>query len=165
MMVPRRIAYAPHANRNLGLGVCISPEAMADLRRWVQLDDGDEAGGVLIGRYLLDGGIAIDGISTPGPRDFREPFYFFRHCDHHNAAVRAAWEASNGTAHYLGNWHTHPEPVPTPSPLDLSEWARDAAEIRAQHGEPNLPLAYLILGQSHVGVWAVGDPSMKTEAP
>ena len=54
---------------------------------------------------------------------------------------------------------TTPEPVPTPSPLDVSEWIRDAGEIRLQHGSPNLPLVYLIVGQHRIGTWAAGDPS------
>jgi len=159
--VIRHLNHTPHTQRILAPGALeVSADALAALLAWVQPDDGLEAGGVLLGRYITGGGMVIDAISTPGPRDLRERCYFHRDALHHNLAVFTAWEASGGTCHYLGNWHTHPEPIPAPSPLDVSEWLRDAAEIRTQHESPNLPLVYLIVGQHRIGAWAIGDPAL-----
>jgi integrative and conjugative element protein (TIGR02256 family) len=152
----------PRAHLRPGTGgIVVNAEAMAALRAWIHADGANEAGGILLGRYQEDGAVCIDAITNPGPLDIREPRYFFRHADHHNAAILAAWSASDGRVHYLGHWHTHSEPVPVPSDLDRSEWERDAAEVRAQRNEPNLPRIYLIVGQTHLGGWTVDPASIR----
>jgi integrative and conjugative element protein (TIGR02256 family) len=84
-----------------------------------------EAGGLLVGRHLLNRvDIIVDGITEPLPGDRRTRLSFFRAPQKHQSALDLAWQVSEGTETYLGEWHTHPEEVPTPSTTDLRNWKR-----------------------------------------
>ncbi len=79
----------------------------------------EESGGILLGskdisnkRYL------VKDFTCPGPDDERSPWYFIRKKDPSNEAIRKAWEESDGTVNYLGEWHTHDEDMPNPSSTD-----------------------------------------------
>src|SRR5262249_1861523 len=74
--------------------------------------DATEAGGVLLGRHLLDGSaIIVDSVTVPMAGDRRARTRFHRAQRRHQAAIDAAWATSEGTYTYLGEWHTHPEPI------------------------------------------------------
>jgi integrative and conjugative element protein (TIGR02256 family) len=108
-----------------------------------------EAGGVLLGRHLLDCQDAIvDEVTEPARTDRRSWAGFFRSLAHHAIAVKR-WHASGGTCAYLGSWHTHPEPDPHPSSVDLADWrhalARDHYDGAA--------LFFVIVGTQRLRTW------------
>ncbi|MEO5730278.1 MAG: hypothetical protein ABI134_35585, partial [Byssovorax sp.] len=50
------------------------------------------AGGVLLGRWLIDSdAVIVDDITTPQPADARSRFAFFRSAGAHHVAIEAAW--------------------------------------------------------------------------
>lgn len=86
-----------------------------------------EAGGVLLGRHLLDShDVVVDEVSTPQNGDRRSRFGFYRSSMHEQVA-RQRWMGENSTSAYLGLWHTHPEPDPTPSGVDQRDWQQAVA--------------------------------------
>lgn len=108
-----------------------------------------EAGGVLLGRHLLDSNnFVVDEVTVPQKADKRSRFGFFR-SHQHSALAQAKWAASQGTAAYLGLWHTHPEADPTPSYVDRSDWTK-AVAMDTFHGEE---LFFPIVGTKRIRVW------------
>jgi integrative and conjugative element protein (TIGR02256 family) len=109
-----------------------------------------EAGGVLLGRFIVDSkNIVMDKVSTPMIGDKRTRYSFARGAKMHQRFIDKEWEQSNGTCHYLGEWHTHPEKFPEPSGKDLSNWIthlkRDAFSSRF--------LYFAIVGIEEICVW------------
>lgn len=95
------------------------------LRSYRQLEvDSTEAAGVLIGERR-GRHIVICDMSEPGKGDIRNRFGVNRKGLHHQAKVDLAFELSNGTQQYLGEWHTHPENMPSPSSTDENSWSRN----------------------------------------
>lgn len=87
-------------------------------RRWWHC----EAGGVLLGRHLLDShDLVVDEVTTPQSSDRRGRFSFFR-SSRHEYVARKRWIEEESTMAYLGLWHTHPESDPTPSGVDQRDW-------------------------------------------
>lgn len=82
-----------------------------------------EAGGILMG-YRRGDHIQIVSASQPHSEDKRSRFGFFRKAPSHQAIVTDFWKASNQTADYVGEWHTHPEQSPQPSQIDIVEWRK-----------------------------------------
>lgn len=108
-----------------------------------------EAGGVLLGRHLLDGSaIIVDTITTPLSDDKRTRTKFFRAQRQHQAIIDEAWRTSNSTCTYLGEWHTHPEPTPTPSSIDWADWKRRLLSDRYSE-----PIFFVIVGMNHLSAW------------
>jgi integrative and conjugative element protein (TIGR02256 family) len=135
----------------------IDATALGVLRRFVQADGGLEAGGVFLGRYIVDSqAIVIDEATEPAPGDERLPRNFHRLDEAHNVRVMDAWRASDGRVHYLGEWHTHSEPFPVPSPLDCEAWLGLYGDVRDQHDGSAAPLVFAIVGQQAIGFWEVG---------
>lgn len=109
-----------------------------------------EAGGVLLGRFILDtSDIIIDQVTTPSRADRRGRFFFWRARDPAQRSVNAAWRGSAQTQHYLGEWHTHPESDPSPSSVDVREWKRILRD--AKYEQPNL--FFVIVGVAVTRVW------------
>lgn len=109
-----------------------------------------EAGGVLIGRFIKNSKhIVVDEISVPMAGDVRSRAFFKRGVKKHQKVIDNAWERSNGTLNYLGEWHTHPENYPSPSSIDLSSWksklTNDTFSSRY--------LYFIIVGIEEIGVW------------
>lgn len=138
----------------------ISAEAVAALRAFEQHEpDATEAGGVLLGRYIRDGSdIIVDSITTPQPMDVRARYAFDRNGEHQRL-IDEAWERSDGTCTFLGDWHTHPEPDPNPSPLDLDNWKRMLREDIAE----DQACFFVIIGQRKIRCWE-GNRSYGTVA-
>lgn len=114
-------------------------------RRWWS----KEAGGVLLGRHLLESGdLAVDEVTVPQTTDICTRTSFFRSAAHQALAL-AKWHASGGTCGHLGLWHTHPEPVPTPSSIDLSDWRNALVADRFEGAS----LLFVIVGQRAVRCW------------
>jgi integrative and conjugative element protein (TIGR02256 family) len=109
-----------------------------------------EAGGVLLGRYLLEStDIVIDGITIPMPGDCRSRSSFYRDHRRHQQAIDRAWRESGGTCAYLGEWHTHPERRPLPSGTDRREWRRKLREDVFDGDR----LYFIVVGIESLRVW------------
>ena len=116
-------------------------------RRWWNC----EAGGVLLGRHLLDShDVVVDEVSTPQSTDRRGRFNFFRSSKHEHVA-RRRWLQENSTSAYLGLWHTHPEPDPTPSGVDRRDW-QQAVSGDAYEGDR---LFFPIVGTDCIRIWTL----------
>lgn len=137
----------------------LGPEALATLwahrqiRCWHR-----ESGGVLLGRRILDSAdVVIDLVTTPQASDRRTRCAFHRSHEPHQQEIESAWQRSEGTCQYLGEWHTHPEAVPTPSHTDLSDWRR---RLRTDIFEGD-GLFFVIVGTKAIVAWE-GVRSMET---
>ena len=107
-----------------------------------------ESFGVLMGTTSVDRWeIWIKAVTTPMPRDRCSRFSFALRDPGHQRAVSRKFASSDGSAIYLGTWHTHPEPVPTPSRIDLNDWVTC---LRANRGRP---LAFALVGTEEVRVF------------
>jgi len=108
-----------------------------------------EAGGLLLGRYLLSSPcIIVDDITMPCSIDKRSRYSFFRSLAHNIMAART-WRKSNKTCSTLGTWHTHAEPTPNPSGKDFQDWINILRKGRYQSDY----LFFLILGTQAARVW------------
>jgi integrative and conjugative element protein (TIGR02256 family) len=118
---------------------------------FVQTGQNDsEAGGVLLGRLILDSSdVIIDVASRPHSEDKRSRFFFWRSNKPAQRRVIEAWQESSGTQNYLGEWHTHPEDVPTPSCVDIQNWKR---LVKRSKFEQEF-LLFIIVGRRETGVW------------
>ncbi len=113
-------------------------------------DEMKEAGGVLLGRYIIDSNdIVVDDITTPMQNDVRKRFFFLKQKKYHQKIVTESWIKSKGTCNYLGEWHTHPEAIPTPSIVDTKEWERLLKSTKFE-GES---LYFVIAGTEQIRIW------------
>jgi integrative and conjugative element protein (TIGR02256 family) len=128
----------------------IGQEVLARMRPFVQdAPEKLEAGGLLMGRYLLESrDVVVDAITVPEPGDKRSRHRFYRAHGRHQARLERAWEESAHTCTYLGEWHTHPEQNPTPSPIDRANWIR-----KLRTDDFGSHLFFLILGTETAGLW------------
>jgi integrative and conjugative element protein (TIGR02256 family) len=108
-----------------------------------------EAGGVLLGRHLLDSeDVVVDEVTTPQKSDQRSRFGFFR-SKRHSTLAQKRWVEENSTMAYLGLWHTHPEVDPKPSYVDRNDWNNSVAHDTFT-GER---LFFPIVGIERIRVW------------
>jgi integrative and conjugative element protein (TIGR02256 family) len=115
-------------------------------RSWWQA----EAGGVLLGRHLLDSSdLVIDEVTTPQKKDRRGRFSFFR-SKQHGVVARTRWAAHSSTLAYLGLWHSHPEREPTPSAVDRRDWENAVANDVFEGDR----LFFPIVGTECIRVWS-----------
>jgi integrative and conjugative element protein (TIGR02256 family) len=143
--------------RTGGFRLKIAPEAVGQLLPFRQLRKRDpEAGGVLLGRHLHEGGhVVVDEVTTPMPEDRATRFTFHRSAAPHQRVIDEVWSRSGGSSVYLGEWHTHPEPEPHPSPTDLADWRSrlSVSGVEAPY------LFFLIIGQEQVAAWEGSRPA------
>lgn len=119
-------------------------QAFAQHRWWDR-----EAGGVMMGRHLLDShDVVVDEVSTPQDTDRRSRFNFFRSRKHEQVA-RQRWLHEHSTSAYLGLWHTHPERDPTPSSVDRHDWENAVANDVYEGSR----LFFPIVGTECIRVW------------
>lgn len=119
-----------------------------------------EAGGVLLGRYILDTeDIVVDLITSPMKGDRRRRTSFKRGRLKHQWHIIKTWAKSAGTCNYLGEWHTHPEPNPGPSKVDLKDWSRRLASDNFATDS----LFFVLVGIIYINVWEVNKTSGKIE--
>ena len=130
--------------------LCIRPEALEKMNHYKQIRWSDtEAGGILIGRVLMeDGNFIIDDVSEPMQTDIRSRARFSRKPEGHQEYFNDVWEREDGRCFYLGEWHTHPERVPVPSSIDRKDWNR-LLNIGYETG----CLFFIILGIDELKVW------------
>ncbi|ABQ26396.1 hypothetical protein Gura_2211 [Geotalea uraniireducens Rf4] len=126
-------------------------EVIASIHGYIQNDrHKPEGGGVMLGRYIIDSqDVVIDKISFPMPGDRATRTTFFRKKRAHQQVIDRAWEASNHTCTYLGEWHTHPEPHPSPSSIDDTNWKRKLKNDIVDSDS----LFFLIVGTSEMRMW------------
>ena len=109
-----------------------------------------EARGCIARRLMVGGNrVNVDKVTVPGPRDRQTRFRFFRAQSPAQAAVIDAWQRSEGTANYLGEWHTHPQDDPTPSSQDRRDWRR---LVTMQQYEQK-SLFFVIVGRRTMRAW------------
>lgn len=128
----------------------IATSALQQMIPYLQVKSGDcEAGGVLLGRLLVDSyDVVVDEVTVPMPGDKRCRFSFYRDKRRHQRIINQRWRESKGTSIYLGEWHTHPELVPTPSKTDLTDWHRKLKVDRFEND-----LFFLIMGTTEARMW------------
>jgi len=133
--------------------VQFSNHVSADFQEYRQLNNKDnEAGGVLIGRILLNNNdIVIDRVTSPSSEDTRSRFSFFRAILIVQKIIVDAWNKSNGTQNYLGEWHTHPEDTPSPSHIDIKNWENIFRQTKTEAEE----LFFVIVGRQETKVWSI----------
>ncbi|MCK9293526.1 MAG: Mov34/MPN/PAD-1 family protein [Desulfobulbaceae bacterium] len=108
-----------------------------------------EAGGLLIGRHLLEEDhLVVDRITEPTWWDKRLRTFFFR-SNRHNRILYKTWNDSNKTLTLLGLWHTHPEPIPTPSVVDYKDWENTLLQGE-YFGDF---LVFMIVGTQKIRIW------------
>lgn len=129
----------------------IDTPALAVMLAYAQhTPEAPEAGGVLIGRWIIDTeDVVIDSVTVPGPADRAGRYHFHRAREHHQAALDKAWQLSGGSSCWLGEWHTHPERKPHPSRTDRAGWEAIMRRDRAA-GDG---LFFIIVGTDVVRVW------------
>lgn len=133
-----------------------SPASLSVFEKHRQLrNDQNEAGGLLIGRMLLQGDVIIDQAVEPSMEDKSSRFSFFRPIKLAQQFVVRIWHRSRGTQNYLGEWHTHPEDNPNPSSTDIKNWIKVWQTSSEEIGE----LFFVIVGRKAVGVWSVNSKS------
>ena len=89
----------------------------------------EERGGILIGSYRGPH-IEITDFTEPGPNDLAALSFFVRVDECHQDAAADAWRRSNGTATYVGEWHSHPFGEAHPSRNDRETWQSVVARLR-----------------------------------
>lgn len=134
-----------------GQRLIIANSVLDTFRKYGQVDPArPEAGGVLLGRHLLESpDIVIDEATLPQITDRRSRYSFFRSETHCSIATRR-WEESRGKVAYVGLWHSHPEAFPTPSGTDLNDW-RQALRQDVYEGDF---LFFIIVGTQELGCWS-----------
>ncbi|PRR70132.1 Mov34/MPN/PAD-1 family protein [Clostridium thermopalmarium] len=132
--------------------------ALQKIMKYLQDDQEKcEAGGVLLGRYIIDSSdIVVDDITTPMKNDTRQRCFFLKQKKYHQKVVTEKWIKSKGTCNYLGEWHTHPEPIPTPSYIDISEWKRLLKENKFD----SQYLYFIIAGTEKLRIWEGNKSSL-----
>ncbi len=109
-----------------------------------------EAGGVLLGRHLLQAAhVVVDEVTIPMVGDRRWRTGFWRERPAHQGVIDERWVESRGTCQYLGEWHTHPEAVPHPSSVDRCDWLRRLAQDTYE----TISLFFIIVGTAKLCVW------------
>lgn len=109
----------PQLNNGL---ILLESEALIVVLRHRQLTaQAPESGGILLG-YRRGLHLHVTHATSPGPKDRAARVSFERKDPTHQNQARQAWEASNHTIDYLGEWHTHPEAMPSPSSTDRRAW-------------------------------------------
>ena len=143
-----------------GRKVYFSPNVMGKFFLYRQINRKlKEAGGLIIGRYLLENNHqVIDKITEPIKRDKRSIFSFFR-SNKHNHYLKKAWEKSDKTQTLMGTWHTHPESDPKPSNKDFEDWKN----ILNKGDYIGNSLIFVIVGIDKIRIWENNNYNMFTE--
>lgn len=107
-------------NFDNGLRLVLMGEALNKVEACLaNLGFSQESGGILLGSY--DPNISeyrITDFTLPTSDDTRSAFSFIRNKNSANTEIEKAWQESDGTVNYLGEWHTHDEIMPHPSSID-----------------------------------------------
>lgn len=108
-----------------------------------------EAGGILMGKRLLNGNIIITDVTSPQKEDTRKRTFFKKKTEIHQSISDILWKKSSGKTIYLGEWHTHPENNPIPSCVDIRGWR---LSVNKQANDKTY--IFVILGIKELAVWS-----------
>lgn len=117
----------------------IKREVLNVFKKYEQRKGTNESGGILLGHVYKNRADIIE-IATPNRFDSSGPLFFNRSKIGAQLQINKAWEKSNGTLIYLGEWHTHPEINPKPSAIDKEMIAKSLKEIMME-----ISFLYLII--------------------
>ena len=132
---------------------------VAILDRHRQLEAGaQEAGGMLLGRLILESNdLVIDEATEHTQRDRKGRYFFFRGKYHAQKSVDEVWCGSYSTVNYRGEWHSHPEDDPSPYPTDMNNWFRISRKARYEQD----CLVFVIVGRKNLRMWELCKSSGK----
>jgi integrative and conjugative element protein (TIGR02256 family) len=98
--------------------VLLVPAAAASITaEAARSSDGNETGGIVLGRVHADGTAQVRCAGGPGPAAVRTPVFFLRDLGHARR-IAAAEYARSGSV-WIGDWHTHLRSGPVPSSRDM----------------------------------------------
>ncbi len=126
--------------------IIFKQEVLDTLLTYKQGYNGSETGGVLLGQIYTDGEIVVCRCSEPCVAGKADRMGFSRSSKTANKIINDAFEGSNGTILYVGEWHTHPEPYPSPSTTDKTS----IEEIYRTANINNPNLIYVIVGDMDI---------------
>lgn len=78
-----------------------------------------ETGGILLGHIDTEGSWVVSWIVGPGINAVHRRLSFEPDYKYHSKIADDAWNESQGTLYYLGDWHTHPGGPALASELDV----------------------------------------------
>ncbi|WP_411194670.1 Mov34/MPN/PAD-1 family protein [Rhodococcus jostii] len=116
----------------------------------VSATDGNETGGILLGRRSDAGNVHVHFAGTPGPAAIRSPDFFLRDLQHTKAFANRHY--FDHSVVWIGEWHTHPHSVPIPSQQDLTTYTNLLADPELDFGGE---FTSLILGPTTTSEWAL----------
>jgi integrative and conjugative element protein (TIGR02256 family) len=146
-LVPASMTFIDSTGKRVKIG----PDSLAALNKYIQNHpDKSEAGGVLLGRFIVASeDVVIDRVTVPMPGDKRSRSSFFRSASSHQKQIITSWVSSLGTCNYLGEWHTHPEPIPYPSGHDVANWKQ---KLKHDVFDSSF-LLFVIVGTEQISIW------------
>jgi len=101
------------------ISIHIHPSIIDTIRCYSQGAFDFEAGGILLGKKLIDSeDYTISELTRPNQFDKRTRFGFLRSKKAAQHVINQRWRNSKGIVNYLGEWHTHPFANPMPSMTD-----------------------------------------------
>ncbi|WP_313167003.1 Mov34/MPN/PAD-1 family protein [Streptococcus parasuis] len=109
-------------NLNKNFQIEIPIEIYASLLEYRQMASEPEAGGIFVGKRLLNKTILVVDISKPESDDLRGRFTFSKTSPTHQQFADDYFDKSSGFISLIGEWHTHPEDIPTASKVDIQSW-------------------------------------------
>jgi integrative and conjugative element protein (TIGR02256 family) len=146
-------------------GVVLTRQAHGRLLTESQLAaDGNETGGILLGRDLgMGAGFVVSHSGDPGPSAIRGPAYFQRDLGHARVLAERAAELDGSV--WIGEWHTHLLELPVPSAADLATYR--ALLLDPEIGFARILSLIVLSGQDgswpspRIFAWSVSASSMR----
>lgn len=135
----------------------INKLVMEIFQKHKQVNDKDEACGVLIGTHEIDGSkINICFATEPDFKDKRGRCFFRIISSKHNEILQNRFKNSDNREVYLGTWHTHPEDDPTPSRRDTDDWMK---QYKANKHLFDI-MVFVIVGRRAIRWYSIFDDSI-----
>lgn len=104
--------------------IVIPSDIFKSLLEFRQFGKEPEAGGIFVGKRLLNRSILVVNFSRPQNNDVRSRYKFFKTSQKHQQFVDDYFDKSSGFISLIGEWHTHPEDIPTASRIDIQSWEK-----------------------------------------
>lgn len=134
------------------LKIEISQKVLNKLPQITQVLDGNERGGILMGKlYFKRNKILITDIVESNSKALGK-YNFEMDVEYIQKKITSIWEKSAHTETYLGDWHTHPEYYPKPSLRDYITFSKNFFQSSIDQNF----LIYIILGykkEKNVPTW------------
>lgn len=133
--------------------VLVENAAQQTVEREIARAGRNETGGLLLGWFRRDLGLAVIGHATgPGRDAQQEPARLVLDTANLQQEVERQFVETNGQISYIGDWHLHHAARPSPSQTDIAS----LADI-ASHPEINVPNPILVIvGRARTGRLAWG---------